>query len=59
MSDLKNPSILKELVPISRLGSKLVTLKTLRRNFTTDNSQTSDELSYLKQGGILKASKGV
>lgn len=59
VSDLKNPSILKALVPISRLGSKLITLKTLRRNFTTDNSQTSDELSYLKQGGILKASKGV
>lgn len=56
---LENPNVLKHLTPISRHGSKLVQIKDLRRNFTIDNSQTSNGLSYLKNGGVLKGENGL
>jgi hypothetical protein len=44
--------------PSSKFGGRLERLIELRRNFISDNSYTSDELSSFKNGGILKAEGG-
>jgi len=45
-------------IDVDKLGGKLQIMKSLR-NFPTDNSFSSNELSSLKQGGIIKGADGL